>query len=450
LYPQFPLIQPQEIRFNGKHANGDSSNEDGFNPMISAKPTTWAEVDAQGRLVLPPEVVEQFGLKPGARLRFDTDANNIRLHRPVTHLAKVYIETTNHCNIDCITCMRNVWETGLGTMSAQTFDHILDGIQAISPPPLVFFGGIGEPLVHKHLAEMIARVKALGCRVEMITNGTLLDEKRGRELINAGVDLIWVSMDGARPESYADVRLGAELPTVLENLKRFRRLRRPSHRPTPEIGIAFVAMKRNIADLPELLALGKRLGAVHFRVTNVQPYSSLTKDDILYERTLNDITYTPSPWLRKLYLPKMDINELTAGPLMQALSSGYNVVFAGNNLGSSNDVCNFIESGSIVVGWDGSVSPCIPLLYSHVSYLRGYERASHRHAIGNVNHRELLDMWLDPEYVAYRERVHLFAFAPCTACGGCELSRANETDCFENNSPACGGCLWAQGVIQCP
>lgn len=59
-------------------------------------------------------------------------------------------------------------------------------------------------------------------------------------------------------------------------------------------------------------------------------------------------------------------------------------------------------------------------------------------------------MWLDPEYIAYRERVHSFAFAPCTTCDGCEMSLANETDCFSNVAPACGGCLWAQEVIQCP
>jgi len=64
--------------------------------------------------------------------------------------------------------------------------------------------------------------------------------------------------------------------------------------------------------------------------------------------------------------------------------------------------------------------------------------------------RDLLELWLDPEYVAYRERVHQFAFAPCTKCGGCEISRSNETDCFDVVAPACGGCLWAQGVIQCP
>lgn len=412
--------------------------------------THWAEVDERGRLVLEPDIAARYGLAPGARVRLDLDTNSVRLHRPVTHLAKLYIEPTNWCNIDCRTCMRNNWDVETGFMSAATFERILDGLKAMPAPPTVMFSGIGEPLSHGRIATMIAAVKALGCRTEMITNGTLLTEKRSRELIAAGLDLLWVSIDGARPESYADVRLGAELPNVLANLKRFRRLRRPSHRPVPQIGIAFVAMKRNIGDLPELLEMGRGLGVMYFHVSNLLPHTAEMNDEILYRDSLTSITYFPSRWLRQISIPKMDLNEYTREPFLKALDSGYNVTFAGNNLGMSNDVCTFIESGSMIVGWDGSVSPCPPLLHTHTGYLRGYERVSHRHLIGHVAERDLLDLWLDPEYVAYRERVHSFAFAPCSYCGGCEMSRDNETDCFDNPAPACGGCLWAQGVIACP
>ena len=75
---------------------------------------------------------------------------------------------------------------------------------------------------------------------------------------------------------------------------------------------------------------------------------------------------------------------------------------------------------------------------------------SRAHLVGNVNHRDLLDIWHDPQYVAYRDHVQGFAFAPCTFCGGCEMLDGNEEDCVGNVFPACGGCLWAQGLIQCP
>jgi MoaA/NifB/PqqE/SkfB family radical SAM enzyme len=209
-------------------------------------------------------------------------------------------------------------------------------------------------------------------------------------------------------------------------------------------------MKRNIDDLSEVITLGKRFGAKRFMVTNVLPYTEEMQSEMLYRRTLRDITYLPSPWLPSLRLSKMDLNETTRDAFFKALNSGCNVEYAGNNLGGSNDICTFIEEGSLTIGWDGGLSPCLPLLHDHVSYLHGKVRVSRRDIIGNVNEHSLAEMWFDEDYVAYRERVQSFAFAPCTPCGGCELSQANEEDCYGNTFPSCGGCLWNQGVIQCP
>jgi MoaA/NifB/PqqE/SkfB family radical SAM enzyme len=416
-----------------------------------SKPTLWGEVDEQGRLIFPPEMTAQFGLQPGAKFRVEPDGNRVQMHRPVTHLTKVYIEPTDLCNIACRTCIRNAWDdNSLGRMTDETFSRILESVQQLSPVPTIFFGGLGEPLFHKQTVEWIARAKAIGARVELITNGTMLTEKRSRQIIDAGLDVIWVSIDGATPESYADVRLGAELPKVIANLSRFRKMRRPSHRATPEIGVAFVAMARNIDDLPEVLRIGRSVGAKHFSVSNVLPYTENMQPEMLYTHTLRDITYMSSPWHPKLSLPRMDINEKTQNAFLQALQSGYNVNFAGNSLGGATDVCNFIEGGTTSIGWDGGVSPCWPLMHTHSSYLHGKPHRSRRHVVGNVNERPLVNIWLDEEYLTYRQKVQSFAFAPCTFCGGCDLSEENEEDCFGNEFPACGSCLWAQGVIQCP
>ena len=417
--------------------------------MVS-KANLWGEVDEQGRLIFPPELAAQFGLQPGTKFRLDNGSERIQIHRPVTHLTKVYIEPTTQCNITCRTCIRNSWDETLGRMTEDTFSHILESVRQIKPLPTIFFGGLGEPLFHKHTSEWIARAKETGARVELITNGTMLTEKRSRQLIDADLDVLWVSIDGATPESYADVRLGAELPKVLKNLSRFRLMRGGGHFPRPELGIAFVAMARNIDDLPEVLRIGRYLGAKHFSVSNVHPYTADMQSEVLYKRTFRNVAFISSTAHKKLNLPPMDINDQTRDAFLQALQSGFNVNFAGNTLGGSVDVCKFIERGTLSIGWDGGVSPCWPLMHNHTSYLHGKPRRSRRHVVGNVNERDLLNIWLDDDYVTYRQKVHSFGFAPCTSCGGCDLSEANEEDCYGNEFPACGGCLWSQGVIQCP
>ena len=97
---------------------------------FSTKRTSaWAEVDSEGRLVLPREVVQGFGLKPGVKMRLDEGENHFRLHRPLTQLTKVYVEPTVSCNLDCITCFRNEWDQPLGRMQDATFASVLEGLQ---------------------------------------------------------------------------------------------------------------------------------------------------------------------------------------------------------------------------------------------------------------------------------------------------------------------------------
>ena len=412
-----------------------------------------AQVDDEGRLVLPRQMIFDLGLKPGVQVGIDDGENYLRLHRPVTHLGKVYIEPTNRCNLECRTCMRNVWDEPLGQMSSETFSRIIGGLKLFFPPPTLFFGGLGEPLAHPAIPEMVAQAKTLGGSVELITNGTLLTKDMSKQLIEAGLDGLWVSLDGAKPESYADVRLGAVLPEVVSNLSAFRDncylpdfcFRYPTK---PQIGIVFVAMKRNIADLPSVVEIGNRLGAMRFLITNVLPYTPEMCNEVLYTRSIDDIVFSPSAF--RLELPKIDVNDLTREALYQAMRSGLSVWLAGSSFEEATDRCPFMEKGATAIGWEGNVSPCLPLLHSHMSYVDGRERFSRRYFVGNAAECDLNDLWNGPEYVAFRKRVQEFDFSPCTICGGCHLFEKNEEDCFGNPFPTCGGCLWAQGIIQCP
>ena len=53
------------------------------------------EIDSTGRLIFPPELAHRYGLKPGSKVRMEETMVGLRIRKPVTHLAKVYIEPTN-------------------------------------------------------------------------------------------------------------------------------------------------------------------------------------------------------------------------------------------------------------------------------------------------------------------------------------------------------------------
>ena len=234
------------------------------------------------------EVTSRYGLQPGAKVSISEEGNGIHVHQPVTHLRKVYIEPTTQCNLNCRMCIRNTWEEPLGQMTESTFDRILKSLRAFSPPPTVIFGGFGEPLSHPRITEMVAAVKELNAPVELITNATLLTKDLSRHLIEAGLDVLWVSLDAATTEVYGDVRLGAILPQVIANVASFRDMQRPANPAPLHFGIVFVAMKRNIADLPAVMRLGRQLGADRFMLTNILPYSQELTEEVLYARSLSE------------------------------------------------------------------------------------------------------------------------------------------------------------------
>ena len=308
---------------------------------------------------------------------------------------------------------------------------------------------------------MIKQVKEIGARAELITNGTLLTKDLSRELLGTGIDVLWVSLDGAKPESYSDIRLGAELPQVLENLTNLDKMifsmgTTPWGELTPvrvfntELGICFVAMKRNIAELPTVLSIGRQLHATRYNVSNVLPYTPEMLNEVLYNSTLTRGFYLDTLETAQLKLPRIDEDEYTSIPLYCARNSEMTVTWPGHEYNIPSHRCPFIEEGAAAIAWDGGFSPCPQLLHNYTTYIVEHKRFSYHWTIGNVKERSLIDLWNGPDHQAFRERVHKFIFPPCTVCGGCDFSDTNESDCEGNGFPTCGGCLWARGVIQCP
>jgi MoaA/NifB/PqqE/SkfB family radical SAM enzyme len=412
--------------------------------------TGRVHVDEQGHLVLPPDMSERLGLVAGASVRIEERDDSVSIGRSSASLARVYVEPTTLCNLLCRTCVRNVWDEPPGMMSAGTFARIIDGARHLSPLPTIFFGGFGEPFAHPDLLGMLAAAKAAGCAVELITNGTQLNEGACRELVRVGLDRLWVSIDGATPQSYADVRLWDALPQVTADLLRLKALRIERGSAVPRLGIAFVAMRRNIADLPEVIRLGQKLGADRFSVSNVLAHTPEMRKQLLYAGSIDVEDVETSAWVPEVSLARMDIDETTIEQLVRVEAGRHGRSLPDRARGSGANRCPFVEKGSVSIRWDGAISPCLPLLHTHRSYLDFRPRTSHAFSVANVNERSLAETWSDPAYVALRERLLAFDFAPCTICNSCDMADENLEDCFGSPAPACGGCLWAQGFIRCP
>jgi radical SAM protein with 4Fe4S-binding SPASM domain len=107
---------------------------------------------------------------------------------------------------------------------------------------------------------MIAHLKARRVTVLFNTNATLLSDDWSRRLIQAGLDELRVSIDGADPKTYALIRGAPLFHKVVGNLTRFVEIQRGIGAAHPRPSLWMTGLKENIAELPNVIRLAARIG----------------------------------------------------------------------------------------------------------------------------------------------------------------------------------------------
>lgn len=353
------------------------------------------------------------------------------LHRSVNDIKKVFLEVTSRCNLSCENCVRNAWNEPLGDMKPETFDRVMEDLSALPELREVYFGGYGEPLLHPDFEKMLERIKSLGVRVTLSTNGTLITEEKAKALIDLRIDRIYVSMDSPKADLFREIRGGADLDLVMENLKRVRVLRDERRSRFPTIGLEFVITNKNFDDIQKLPALAREVGASIVLLTHLLPHNEEILSQIAYGREAIDI-------------PNAGGWSVLAGHFVM-----WGIISTPRSRWGANRRCRFVSDKGLVIGWDGGVSPCYALLHSYPYYILGDKKQVSRYVLGNLKDSSLAEIWKSREYTLFRSTVTDFRFPSCVDCGlNCDLRQQN-ADCYANE-PSCADCLWAQDFIRCP
>jgi MoaA/NifB/PqqE/SkfB family radical SAM enzyme len=422
-----------------KPAQTDPAKEDG----------AW--VDQDGGLRLSAEQRRRWGLAPGAELLVEEMADGLLLRPADPPLRKVYIEPTTACNLDCPICVRHSWDEAGGTMLPSTYQRLVEGLRKVPTLQAVAFWGMGEPLLHPDILEMLAQARHLGVRTELVSNGLLLDATMAEGLIRAGLDTLVLSVDGGSVARDGEVRAGVDRARLEHQVRELHARRRALRRENPEIGLEFVVTRRNLSELASLRRLAHAMEATFVVVSNVLPYTREFGEEILYWLAAGNPRPTKrSRWAPEILLPRMDARPEVLEPLLGLLRYGGTIDPLLGHPEKAHGYCRFVREGAVAVAWDGGVSPCIPLMHSYTCYVLGREKAIRRYITGNINEEPIKGIWQGDDYRQFRRRVVAFDFSPCADCGGCEYAESNEEDCFGNTFPVCGDCLWARGVIHCP
>src|SRR6478672_8986159 len=170
----------------------------------------------------------------------------------------LYLEVTNRCNLLCTTCPRTYEELEPpADMSWELFASIVDQVPDLARAVL---HGVGEPMLVKNLPRMVRYLKDRGTYVLFNTNGTVLNEKNGRALIEAGLDELRVSFDAANAESYKAIRGKNYFHRILRNVRAFRQLQEREGHERPRVSAWLTGLRETIVELPAFVELAADIG----------------------------------------------------------------------------------------------------------------------------------------------------------------------------------------------
>ncbi len=343
----------------------------------------------------------------------------------LSYMKKIYLELTNRCNLNCVMCYRNSWETPLDDMTKETLDKIATGL---NKDVGIVFGGIGEPSVAKQFEYAVRLFK--DHRLEITTNGVL--SKRNLDMICQHFDNIIVSVDGTE-ETYFHIRK-TDFKQVINTLEFIKNYKKNNRLRTPQIEFAFVLSKNNKDSLFSVIDLASQYDVKRVLVSHLLPQNDAQTKAIYYDEHFNAEG-------RKF---AAEVSNYAYFKNRVVVSFPYMEI-------KTERLCHFIENDYTYIDFKGDVVPCYRLASTYKEYVFGRKKQVKKHTFGNVNTQSIQDIYHSEVYQCFRHAVHYSLHPSCVDCefrDGCDFIETSEYDC-SGYSPSCADCLWNRRIIRC-
>lgn len=181
--------------------------------------------------------------------------------------SQIIIDITEVCNLECVHCPHPEFKKSQHydaryldpVLNAKIVDEVRD--RGIAKTQYIRYSSEGEPLVHPKGYEMIEyAARNSGVFVTLTTNGTIMNEKRTRRLLDSGVHMIDISIDALTPETYAKVRVKGDLNVTRANVLNLLAWIRQSGS-TTKVVVSFIEQPQNRHEAAEFEVFWKEQGA---------------------------------------------------------------------------------------------------------------------------------------------------------------------------------------------
>jgi MoaA/NifB/PqqE/SkfB family radical SAM enzyme len=332
-------------------------------------------------------------------VRTDTDA-------PAQLPVCLYLETTNRCNLLCTTCPRTYEELEPpADLSWDLFVAIVDQVPQLARAVL---HGVGEPMLVKNLPRMVRYLKERGTYVLFNTNGTVLNAKNGRALIEAGLDELRVSFDAADAATYREIRGKDYFHRILRNVRAFRDLQEREGHDKPRVSAWLTGLRETVEQLPDFVRIACDAGVREVYLQRLVFFADnaigkARPDQALYEQLSGDESghIERAAALAKSLGISFSASGAAAEPGMSLKR---------HDGGSPWSMCRRPWTVMYITA-NGRALPCCIAPFSQ----RGYEN----YTLGDATQQTLREIWAGAAYRDFRRALN--SDHPPAACGSCGL-----------------------------
>ena len=297
------------------------------------------------------------------------------------------IESAIACNLRCVMCpwreiAKNAENHGL--MSQKIWESIRPHLSDIKS---IDFTGGGEPLLQPQLPRWVAEAHAAGCETGFLSNGLLLKKEKLQQILDAGIDWICISMDGADAGMYETIRIGSNFEQVCENVANIAELRSGDR---PRSMINFVLMDINFHQVEDIVRLAAQLGVdqLNFKQCDVIRGESGKGHGLFAAEETKDIRRLKKSMGKAMRLAK----KLNIATTSFAFTP------------EERSVCEQDPRDSLFIRFDGLAAPCINLAIGGPSTFLGKEVFLPNVHYGRLPESGLMELWQSEACGSYRQQ----------------------------------------------
>ena len=179
--------------------------------------------------------------------------------------SQVIVDMTEVCNLACIHCPHPEFKKSehyaarylVPELNTKMVDEVRTHGKGLTQ--YIRYTSEGEPLVHPQCYDMLEyAVRNSGVLVSLTTNGTILNEKRVKKLLDSGLDVIDISIDAYTPETYAKIRVNGDLNVTRANVLRMIEMARGT---STKVVVSYVEQPQNRHETADFERFWKEEGA---------------------------------------------------------------------------------------------------------------------------------------------------------------------------------------------